>query len=146
VASVVVDDEPGQVKRGVVAGLPAGVGRQRAGQLDAMVVGRRKDLPDADITRVDQVGLGQQVAGREDCVAAGHGVQVGGGCIGGGHMGDQVGPVGLAHLGEVGLAAAPGAAAVDARPGIQVVGVKDQQLAGGRPVCLSRQRTWLPSR
>ena len=97
-----------------------------------MVVGRRKDLPDADVTRVDQVGLGQQVAGREDCVAAGHGVQVGGGCIGGGHMGDQVWPVGLARLGEVGLVAAPVAAAFDARPGVEVVGVKDQQLAGGQ--------------
>jgi len=30
-----------------------------------MVVGRRKDLPDADLARVDQVGVGQQVAGRE---------------------------------------------------------------------------------
>jgi hypothetical protein len=51
--------EAGQVERVVVAGLPAGVGRQRAGQLDAMVVGRRKDLPDTDIARVDQVGVGQ---------------------------------------------------------------------------------------
>jgi hypothetical protein len=59
VASVPVDDEPGQVERGVVAGLPAGVRRQRADQLDAMVVGRRKDLPDADVARVDQVGVGQ---------------------------------------------------------------------------------------
>jgi hypothetical protein len=33
--------------------------RQRAGQLDAMVVDRRKDLPDTDIARVDQVGVGQ---------------------------------------------------------------------------------------
>jgi hypothetical protein len=60
VASVPVDDEPGQVERGVVAGLPAGVRRQRADQLDAMVVGRRKDLPDADITRVDQVVSGSR--------------------------------------------------------------------------------------
>ena len=58
VAGVVVDGEPGQVKRVVVAGLPAGVGRQRAGQLDAMVVGRGQDLPDAAIARVDQVDLG----------------------------------------------------------------------------------------
>jgi hypothetical protein len=43
-----------------------------------MVVGGQ-DLPDADVTRVDQVGLGQQVAGREVVVAAGRGVQVGGG-------------------------------------------------------------------
>ena len=47
-------------------------------------------------------------------------------------MRDQVGPVGLARLGEVGLVAAPGAAAFDARPGIQVVGVEEQQLAGGQ--------------
>jgi hypothetical protein len=65
VASVPVDDEPGQVERGVVAGLPAGVRRQRADQRHAMVVGRGQDLPDADVTRVDQVGVGQQVAGRE---------------------------------------------------------------------------------
>jgi hypothetical protein len=52
-------------------------GRLRAGQLDAMVVGRGQDLPDADVTRVDQVGVGQQVAGREVAVAVGHGVQVG---------------------------------------------------------------------
>ena len=48
VAGVVVDPEAGQVERVVVAGLPAGVGWQRAGQLDAMVVGRRKDLPDIE--------------------------------------------------------------------------------------------------
>jgi hypothetical protein len=36
VVGVVVDREAGQVERVVVAGLPAGVGRQRAGQLDAM--------------------------------------------------------------------------------------------------------------
>ena len=105
-------------------------GRLRAGQLDAMVVGRRKDLPDTDIARVDQVGVGQQVAGREVVVAAGHGVQVGGGCIGGGHMRDQMWPVGLARLGEVGLVAAPVAAAFDARPGVQVVGVEDHPAAG----------------
>ena len=28
-----------------------------------MVVGRRKDLPDTDIACVDQVGVGQEVAG-----------------------------------------------------------------------------------
>jgi hypothetical protein len=59
VASVVVDPEAGQVERGVVAGLPAGVRRQGAGQLDAMVVGCGQDLPDADVARVDQVGVGQ---------------------------------------------------------------------------------------
>jgi hypothetical protein len=59
VAGVVVDPEAGQVVRVVVAGLPAGVGRQRAGQLDAMVVGRSKDLPDTDIACVDQVDVGQ---------------------------------------------------------------------------------------
>jgi hypothetical protein len=59
VVGVVVDPEAGQVERVVVAGLPAGVERQRAGQLDAMVVGRRKDLPDTCVARVDQVGVGQ---------------------------------------------------------------------------------------
>jgi hypothetical protein len=111
-----------------------------------MVVGRRKDLPDTDIARVDQVGVGQQVAGGEDCVAALDGVQVGGGGVGGGHMGDQVGPVGLTGLGEVGLVAAPGAAAFDAGPGIQVVGLRIIRLPGGRPLCLSRQPTWPSSR
>jgi len=48
VVGVVIDPEAGQVERVVVAGLPAGVGWQRAGQLDAMVVGRRKDLPDIE--------------------------------------------------------------------------------------------------
>jgi hypothetical protein len=33
---------------------------------------------------------------------------------------------------QVGLVAAPGAAAFDARPGVGVVGVEDQQLAGGQ--------------
>ena len=99
---VIVDGEAGQVERVVVAGLPAGVGRQRAGQLDAMVVGRSQDLPDADIARVDQVAVRQQAAGREVCVAALDGVQVGGGGVGGGHMRDQVGPVGLARLGAGG--------------------------------------------
>jgi hypothetical protein len=33
---------------------------------------------------------------------------------------------------QVGLVAAPGAAAFDARPGVEVVGVEDQQLAGGQ--------------
>jgi hypothetical protein len=42
----------GQVKR-VVAGLPIGVRRQRTDQLDAMVVGRSKDLPDAGVAGVD---------------------------------------------------------------------------------------------
>jgi hypothetical protein len=97
-----------------------------------MVVGRGQDLPDADVTRVDQVGLGQQVAGREVVVAAGHGVQVGGGGVGGGHMRDQVWPVGLARLGEVGLVAAPVAAAFDARPGVEVVGGEDHPAAGGQ--------------
>lgn len=41
----------------------------------------------------------------------------------------RVGPVRLAGLGEVGLVAAPGAAAFDAGAGVQVVGVEDQQLA-----------------
>jgi hypothetical protein len=79
VVGVVVDREAGQVERVVVAGLPAGVGRQWAGQLDAMVGGRSKELPDADVARVDQVDLGQQVAGGEVGVAALDGVQVGGG-------------------------------------------------------------------
>ena len=51
----------GQVER-VVAGLPIGVRRQRTDQLDAMVVGRSKDLPDAGVAGVDQVDFGQQVA------------------------------------------------------------------------------------
>ena len=59
---VVVDPEAGQVERIVVAGLPTGVRRQRTDQLDAMVVGRSKDLPDAGVAGVDQVDFGQQVA------------------------------------------------------------------------------------
>jgi hypothetical protein len=73
--------EAGQVERVVVASLPAGVGRQRAGQLDAMVVGGGKDLPDADVARVDQMDVGQQVAGREVAVAALDRFQVGGGGV-----------------------------------------------------------------
>jgi len=46
----------------VVAGLPTGVRRQRTDRLDAMVVGRSKDLPEAGVAGVDQVDLGQQVA------------------------------------------------------------------------------------
>jgi hypothetical protein len=42
--------------------------------LDAKVVGRRKDLSDTDIARVDQVGVGQEVASGEDCVATLDGV------------------------------------------------------------------------
>jgi len=61
VVGVVVDPEAGQVERIVVAGLPTGVRRQRTDQLDAMVVGRSKDLPDAGVAGVDQVDLGQQV-------------------------------------------------------------------------------------
>jgi hypothetical protein len=113
----VVDGEAGQVERLLVAGLPAGVGWQRAGQLDAVIAVVGKDLPDADVARVDQVDVRQQVTGRLVGVAVGHGVQVGGGGVGGGHVRDQVGPVGLAGLGEAGLVAAPVAAGFDAGPG-----------------------------
>ena len=44
-----------------------------------MVVGHSKDLADAELARVDQVDLGQQVTGRQIGVAALDGVQVGGG-------------------------------------------------------------------
>jgi hypothetical protein len=44
-----------------------------------MVVGGSKDLPDADVARIDQVDLGQQVTGRQVGVATLDGVQVGGG-------------------------------------------------------------------
>jgi hypothetical protein len=90
VVGVVVDGKPGEVERVVVAGLEAGVGRQRAGQLDAMV-GGGKDLPDACVARVDQVDVGQQVAGGEVGVAALDGVQVGGGGVGGGRVRDPGG-------------------------------------------------------
>ena len=103
VAGVVVDGEAGQVERVLVAGLPAGVGRQRTDQLDAVVVVGGKDLPDADIAGVDQMNLGQQVVAGEVGVAALDGVQVGGGGVGGGHVGDQMGPVRLTGLGEVAL-------------------------------------------
>jgi hypothetical protein len=91
VVGVVVDGEAGQVERLLVAGLPAGVGWQRTDQLDAVVVGGGKDLPDADRARVDQMDIGQQVHDGEVGVPVGHGVQVGGGGVGGGHVGDQVG-------------------------------------------------------
>jgi hypothetical protein len=85
-----------------------------------VVVVGGKDLPDAGVAGVDQVDVGQQVHDGEVCVPVGHSVQVSGGGVGGGHVRHQVGPVGLADLGEVGLVAAPGAAAFDAGPGVQV--------------------------
>ena len=57
---VVVDPEAGQVERVVVAGLLTGVRWQRTDQLDAMVVGRSKDLPDAGVVGVDQVASGSR--------------------------------------------------------------------------------------
>jgi hypothetical protein len=50
---------------------------------------------------------GQQVRAGEVSMAGGDGAGVGGGGHGGGRVHDQVGPVGLAGLGEVGLVATP---------------------------------------
>jgi hypothetical protein len=91
VLGVVVDSEAAQVECGVVAGLPAGVGRQRAGQRHAVVVGCGQDLPDADVAGVDQMDVGQQVQGGEVGVAGLDGVGVGGGRWGGGHVRDPGG-------------------------------------------------------
>jgi hypothetical protein len=132
----------GQVERVVVAGLPAGVGRQRTDSSTPWSSSAGKDLPDAGGAGVDQVDVGQQVHDGEVWVPIGHGVQVGGGGVGGGHVGDQVGPVGRAALGEVGLVAAPVTAALDAGPSVEVVGLRIIRLPAGR----SRQRTWPPSR
>ncbi len=59
---VPVDAEPGEVKAILVAGLEAGVGRQRADQLDAVLgAGSQdgsQDVVHADVAGVDQVLVG----------------------------------------------------------------------------------------
>jgi hypothetical protein len=101
--AVPVDAELSEVKAVLVAGLPAGVWRQRADQLDAVVGAGVQDVVDADIAGVDEMLGGQQVGSCQVGVAAGDGVDVVGGRHGRCDVHDQVGPVGLAGLGEVGL-------------------------------------------
>jgi hypothetical protein len=67
----------------------------------------------ADIAGVDQMLVGQQADAGEVGVARGDGLNVAGGGRGGGHVHDQMGPVGLAGLGEVGLVATPAHPALD---------------------------------
>jgi hypothetical protein len=102
---VPVDAEPAEVQATLVAGLPATVGRQRTDQLDAVVGASVKHTVHADIGRVDQMLVWQQAHAGEVGVASWHGIHVGGGGHRGRHVHDQVGPVGLAGLGEVGLVA-----------------------------------------
>ena len=127
---VPVDLEPGEVKAVLVAGLPAGVGRQWADQLDAVVGAGGQHAVHADVGRVDQVLGCQQAHTGEVGVAGWHGVDVGGGGDRGGHMHDQVGPVGLAGFGEVGLVAAPAHAAFDPVAGVGVIRAVDGQRGG----------------
>jgi hypothetical protein len=104
--AVPVDGEPGKLEAALVTGLPATVRRQRTDQLDAVVGASGQDVVHARVAGVDQVLVGQQAHAGEVGVASGDGVDVGGGGDRRGDMDDQVGPVGLAGLGEVGLVAA----------------------------------------
>jgi hypothetical protein len=93
--------------------LPARVQRQRADQLDTVISAGGKDVVHADVAGVDQVLVGQQGHSGEVGVAGRDGVDVGGGGHSRGDVHDQVRPVGLAGLGEVGLVAAPAHATFD---------------------------------
>jgi hypothetical protein len=68
-----------------------------------MVAAGGKEVVDADIAGVDEMLGRQQVPFGEVGMAAGDGVDVACGGRGGGQVHDQVGPVGLAGLGEVAL-------------------------------------------
>jgi hypothetical protein len=74
----------------------------------------------ACVAGVDEMLVWQQVPSGEVGVASWHGVDVGGGGDRDGDMHDQVGPVGLAGLGEVGLRQEPSRSATQAlrRPGL----------------------------
>jgi hypothetical protein len=111
-ALVPVNLESGEVEATFITGLPARIGRQRTDQLDAVLGAGSQDVVHADVAGVDQVLVGQQVSAGEVAVASWHGVDVGGGRHGRGDVDDQVGPVGLAGLGEVGPVAAPAHAAL----------------------------------
>jgi hypothetical protein len=56
--AVPVDAEAGEVKAILVAGLPAGIRRQRADQLDTVVAAGGQDMIHACIAGVDKMLLG----------------------------------------------------------------------------------------